>query len=344
MKLLHCASLTLARSAIIAVGLAVKETPPRPPSSPYIPSEKKVNSNPWRQHELSKLYPHGCLDEQKMGPGGFFCNPEIDQAWKQTGISLNPGCVVKNNTVPKMRCQVGTTTDTQLPAACLEYCKSNKYAMKTCLEGIWTQKHTDQLLKLALERVDFSPPVYPHSVPDLYDAFDRVPVKGLRVMVAGSVSPWVEAVLTAYGAQSVHTMDYGPRVFATNMTQLVVADNVSSRAELYDAIVSFSSIEHDGIGRYGDPINPEGDRAAMYDFKQWLKPSGLLFLGIPVYGGGTARREGSSHRIYDLHRFYEIANGFKLRDVVNKHYGFHLKTPPGLGWWQNQPVFIFSKE
>lgn len=31
----------------------------------------------------------------------------------------------------------------------------------------------------------------------------------------------------------------------------------------FDAIVSFSGLEHDGLGRYGDPLNPYGDLSAM---------------------------------------------------------------------------------
>lgn len=140
------------------------------------------------------------------------------------------------------------------------------------LNVLWNQDHTDALLKLASSRKDYSPPNYPFSVPDLYAALDRYPVKGLRVLVAGSVSPWVESALSAYQAKHIYTMDYGPRLFSTNMTKLVLYGDLHSRAEIYDAIVSFSSIEHDGLGRYHDPINPEGDRSAMYDFHQWLRP------------------------------------------------------------------------
>ena len=47
-------------------------------------------------------------------------------------------------------------------------------------------------------------------------------------------------------------------------------------------IVSFSGLEHDGLGRYGDPIHPNGDRAAMSEIRSFLRPGGLLLLGIPT--------------------------------------------------------------
>ena len=38
-----------------------------------------------------------------------------------------------------------------------------------------------------------------------------------------------------------------------------------------DVIVSFSSLEHDGQGRYGDPLDPDGDLVAMKEL--YLKAS-----------------------------------------------------------------------
>ena len=37
-----------------------------------------------------------------------------------------------------------------------------------------------------------------------------------------------------------------------------------------------ASIEHDGLGRYGDPIHPLGDVAALGEFAMLLRPGGLL--------------------------------------------------------------------
>lgn len=42
------------------------------------------------------------------------------------------------------------------------------------------------------------------------------------------------------------------------------------------------SFDHDGLGRYGDPINPEGDLVAMGTVMDVLKEGGLLFLTVPI--------------------------------------------------------------
>ncbi|CAK5100450.1 unnamed protein product [Meloidogyne enterolobii] len=50
----------------------------------------------------------------------------------------------------------------------------------------------------------------------------------------------------------------------------------------FDFVASFSSIEHSGLGRYDDPIDPIGDIREMQKISCILKPGGLFFLGIPV--------------------------------------------------------------
>ena len=68
-----------------------------------------------------------------------------------------------------------------------------------------------------------------------------------------------------------------------------------STLELYDAAFSMSSFDHDGLGRYGDPIDPNADLHAMEAAKTVLKPGGLLFLTIPI---------GPDVVVWNLHRRY----------------------------------------
>lgn len=41
-------------------------------------------------------------------------------------------------------------------------------------------------------------------------------------------------------------------------------------------------IEHVGLGRYGDPINPAGSQLAAVELQRVLQPGGRLFLSVPV--------------------------------------------------------------
>ena len=50
----------------------------------------------------------------------------------------------------------------------------------------------------------------------------------------------------------------------------------------FDFAVSFSSYEHDGLGRYGDPVDPWGDIWDVRRISCFVKPGGLLYLGVPM--------------------------------------------------------------
>ena len=51
-------------------------------------------------------------------------------------------------------------------------------------------------------------------------------------------------------------------LFDTNSTTCIFF-YVQGTLEKFDIMVSFSSLEHSGLGRYGDELNPWGDLIAM---------------------------------------------------------------------------------
>ncbi len=66
-----------------------------------------------------------------------------------------------------------------------------------------------------------------------------------------------------------------------------------------DSIPSLSCmhvVEHIGLGRYGDPIDPEGDIKACRELSRVLAPNGRLLFVVPI--GGAALIEFNAHRIY----------------------------------------------
>jgi len=84
---------------------------------------------------------------------------------------------------------------------------------------------------------------------------------------------------------------------------------LESSDELFDAILSYSSIEHDGLGRYGDPINPFGDLERMKKLKRLIKPQGKIYLGVP---NGPDFLYFNAHRIYGPIRFPMLTEGLNL--------------------------------
>ena len=66
-----------------------------------------------------------------------------------------------------------------------------------------------------------------------------------------------------------------------NMTTVLVGDIGTFPSHFHRAL-SLSSFDHDGLGRYGDPINPSGDIEAMETTKRVLREDGILFLTVPI--------------------------------------------------------------
>lgn len=54
-------------------------------------------------------------------------------------------------------------------------------------------------------------------------------------------------------------------------------------------------VEHIGLGRYGDRLDPDGDLKAMRELQRILEPGGSLLLAVPV---GQPRICYNAHRVY----------------------------------------------
>ena len=71
------------------------------------------------------------------------------------------------------------------------------------------------------------------------------------------------------------------------------------------------TLEHIGLGRYGDPIDPEGDRHAMKELKRVLAKNGNLLIVVPV---GKPKVMFNAHRIYSYLQVIENFRGLTLRE------------------------------
>jgi hypothetical protein len=125
-------------------------------------------------------------------------------------------------------------------------------------------------------------------------------VSNKTAIVLGSQTPWAEASLFNAGASHVTTIEYMkittdyPNYSALHPIEVAQKYLNQSWTDV-DVAFSFSSLEHDGLGRYGDPLNPFGDLESLARIRCLLRPGGTLFLGIPV---------GPDSILYNLHRVY----------------------------------------
>jgi SAM-dependent methyltransferase len=103
------------------------------------------------------------------------------------------------------------------------------------------------------------------------------------------------SVLSATTA--VTHIDYRPLEASLSGLRCMAGDILS--LPLADASVSSLSclhvLEHIGLGRYGDPIDPQGPRAAAAQLARVLAPGGRLYLSAPV---GRERVCFNAHRVF----------------------------------------------
>ncbi len=77
-----------------------------------------------------------------------------------------------------------------------------------------------------------------------------------------------------------------------------------------DSLSCLHALEHFGLGRYGDPVNPEGFKLGIKNMASMLKSNGILYLSTPI---GIPRVEFNGHRIFDPIEIINNANFNKLQ-------------------------------
>jgi hypothetical protein len=71
------------------------------------------------------------------------------------------------------------------------------------------------------------------------------------------------------------------------------------------------TIEHIGLGRYGDELDANGDLKAIAELKRVLRPGGDLLFVTPV---GRPRIEFNAHRIYSYENIIEYFSPLTLKE------------------------------
>lgn len=146
------------------------------------------------------------------------------------------------------------------------------------------------------------------AVSHLLQSFEKYNVTNQHVAVVGSESPWIEALLINL-ENSVTTIEYNvPRANFQNLKCKDYFRFFENNENAFDCVVTFSSIEHSGLGRYGDPLEPDGDIKTMQTIHKNLKQGGLLIWGAPV---GHDALVWNAHRIYGRLRLPLMFAGFE---------------------------------
>lgn len=111
----------------------------------------------------------------------------------------------------------------------------------------------------------------------------------------------------------VHFYDFRPAMLglsglkseAGDLTKISFADNS------VDSLSCMHTVEHVGLGRYGDPMDYNGDLKAIAELKRVVKPGGSLLFVTPV---GKPKIAYNAHRIYSFEQITEYFSGFELKE------------------------------
>jgi len=154
--------------------------------------------------------------------------------------------------------------------------------------------------------------------------------------------------------REIEMLDIRPLSIAIPGVIYKQADMMNSSADIKnycDSLSCLHALEHFGLGRYGDPINPTGYETGISNMANILRPGGIFYLSVPV---GVERVEFNANRVFNPNTIVGVAKkcGLTLRtlSIFSSDKGLvTLDTAPevlatlgkcryGLG------IFTFTKE
>lgn len=174
-------------------------------------------------------------------------------------------------------------------------------------------------------------------------AADHVNVSGKTILVLGTQHPWLEAVLLSKNAKQVVTLEYGH--FISEYPGLSFIRPAEFREQYlagtlgtFDIVISFSSLEHSGLGRYGDALNPWGDILAVAQGWCVSKQDAKLIIGVPTgLRGNKDIFEFNAHRVYGPVMYPFLATNWKFLWPTREE---DFKGGASAG---DQPAYVFEK-
>lgn len=128
-----------------------------------------------------------------------------------------------------------------------------------------------------------------------------------------SSSLYFSAILSAF--IPVKFYDYRPARIRLDRFQAGTGDllKLPFPDESVPSLSCMHVVEHVGLGRYGDPLDYDGDLKAMSELTRVLARGGHLLFVVPV---GRPRIHFNAHRIYGYRQVLECFQALKLKEYA----------------------------
>lgn len=114
--------------------------------------------------------------------------------------------------------------------------------------------------------------------------------------------------------REIEVFDIRPSDVQIENIKFVQADFMDTDPALYDYADSVSClhvIEHFGLGRYGDPIDPDGHLKGLDNIYKVLKKGGKFYFSTPI---GSERINFNAHRVFAISTLLSLFEGKYLID------------------------------
>ena len=151
---------------------------------------------------------------------------------------------------------------------------------------------------------------------DLYVAqkiFKNKPVK--HVDIGSRVDGFVAHVASFREIELMDIRDLDSAIPNVRFKKADLTDNSSLPLEYCDSISSLHAIEHFGLGRYGDNIDPNGHKKGLASITKILKTGGTFYFSVPM---GKQRIEFNAHRVFCMPYLLEWVK--KDYDIISFAY------------------------
>lgn len=141
-----------------------------------------------------------------------------------------------------------------------------------------------------------------------------------KILDVGSYRLFVYGLLSHY---RVTTIDVRERKSTVANEEVITCDarSLDLPNDCFDVVLSLSSLEHFGLGRYGDSFDLDADIKAVSEMKRVLRAGGIM-----VFTTTISRAKPSisfnAHRIYDYDMIQTLCAG--LMCVAEKNYSRKL--------------------
>jgi len=141
----------------------------------------------------------------------------------------------------------------------------------------------------------------------------NIPSKG-RILDVGSTGSQLPLMFAVLGYEvwtiDIRKYDYDGIINNLNCT---VGDIMETNFQdsFFDIVLATSTIEHIGLGRYGDIIDSEGDRKSIEEIRRIITNGGVFLMTVPFGRPFLSRR----CRIYNNDSLLALLRNFHIENI-----------------------------